>query len=388
MSLPATEWLIDPGTAYLNHGGFGALPAAVAKAAELLRREVEANPTDVFMRQWQGRVDAVRSRVAALLHARTDDLVFVPNATTGSATVLASLPLTAGDEIVVTDHRYPAVRSQVDVLADRHGVLVREAHVPVDVATAGEVVDRVLAEVTERTRLVVLDHIASATGFRFPVEQLVAAVHDAGVPVLVDGAHAPGQIDVDLEALGADFWSGNLHKWVCSPRACAALRVAPRWQDVVRPLVASHDYAHGYQPAFDWTGTFDPVPLLAVPAALDFWESLGWEAARAEQRRLVGDGALLVADRLGTRVAAREEFTASMRLVQLPRPIDVADGVTLMHRLTTEHKVTAYVTHHAGTSYVRVCGQLYNTPNDYDRLATALAGELTASSQGAAGDAA
>lgn len=377
MGVPTTEWLIDPGTAYLNHGGFGALPVPVAQAAELLRREVEANPTDLFMRQWQGRVDAVRSRVAALLHARTDDLVFVPNATTGSATVLSSLPLTAGDEIVVTDHRYPAVRSQVDVLADRRGIVVREAHVPVDVETAGDIVARVLAEVTDRTKLVVLDHIASATGFRFPVEQLVPAVHDAGLPVLIDGAHAPGQIDVDLETLGADFWSGNMHKWVCSPRACAALHVAPRWQDVVRPLVASHDYSHGYQPAFDWTGTLDPIPLLAVPAALDFWEALGWDAARGEQRRLVGDGARLVAERLGTRVAAREEFTASMRLVELPRPIAIADGVALMHRLTTEHKVTLYVTHHAGTSYVRLGGQLYNTPDDYDRAATALAAELS-----------
>jgi isopenicillin-N epimerase len=373
VSLPATEWLIDPGTAYLNHGGFGALPVPVAEAAAALRLEVEANPTDLFMRRWQDEVDAVRARVAALLHARTDDLVFVANATTGSATVLNSMPLQAGDEIIVTDHRYPAVRSQVDVIAGRRGIVVREAHVPVDVESAGDIVDRVLAEVTERTRLVVLDHIASATGFSFPIDRLVRAVHDAGLPVLVDGAHAPGQVEVDLEALGADFWSGNMHKWVCSPRACAVLRTAPEWQDVVRPLVASHDYAAGYQPAFDWTGTADPIPLLAVPAALDFWDSLGWEAVRAEQRRLVGDGARLVAERIGTRVAVRDEFTAAMRLVQLPTPVSVEAGVTLMQRMTTEHKVTAYVTHHAGTSYVRVCGQLYNTPPDYERLADALA---------------
>jgi isopenicillin-N epimerase len=377
MTFPVTEWLIDPGTAYLNHGGFGALPLPVAQAADALRREVEANPTDLFMRSWQGRVDAVRARVADLLRARIGDLVFVPNATTGSATVLSSLALAAGDEVVVTDHRYPAVRSQVDVLAERHGVVVREVHVPVDVESVGEITDRILAAVTERTKLVVLDHIASATGFRFPVEQLVPAVHDAGLPVLIDGAHAAGQIDVDLDALGADFWSGNMHKWVCSPRACAALRVAPRWQDVVRPLVPSHEFFHGYQAAFDWMGTHDPIPMLAVPAAIDFWEALGWEAARAEQRRLVGDGAALVAERLGTRVAVREEFTAAMRLVELPRPIPVDDGVALMHRLTTEHKVTLYVTHHAGTSYVRLGGQLYNTPEDYERAATALAAELS-----------
>jgi isopenicillin-N epimerase len=372
MGVPTTDWLIDPGTAYLNHGGFGALPVAVAEAAAALRREVEANPTDMFMRRWQDEVDRVRERVAGLLHARPADLAFVANATAGTATVLNAFPLSAGDEVVVTDHRYPAVRSQVDVLAERRDVSVRQAHVPVDVPTADDIVDRVMAEITPRTRLVVLDHIASPTGFHFPIEALVTAVHDAGLPVLVDGAHAPGQIEVDLDALGADFWSGNMHKWVCSPRACAALRVAPQWHNIVRPLVASHDFAEGYQPAFDWTGTFDPIPLLAVPAALDFWDSLGWDAVRVEQRRLVGDGARHVAERIGTRVAVADEFTAAMRLVELPRPLSFDDGVALTHRMTTEHKVTAYVTHHGGASYVRLSGQLYNTPDDYDRLADAL----------------
>ena len=372
MGVPTTDWLIDAGTAYLNHGGFGALPVQVADAAAALRREVESNPTDMFMRRWADEVDAVRRRVAGLLHARPDDLVFVPNATAGTATVLNSIPLSAGDEVVVTDHRYPAVRSQVDVLASRRNVVVREAHISVDVAGAEEIVDRVLAEVTPRTRIVVVDHIASATGFRFPVEALVEAVHAADLPVLVDGAHAPGQVEVDLDTLGADFWSGNMHKWVCSPRACAALRVAPQWQDVVRPLVASQDFGKGFQPAFDWTGTADPIPMLAVPAALDFWDSLGWDAVRAEQRRLVGEGARHVAERIGTRVAVAEQFTAAMRLVELPRPLSVDDGVSLMQQMTLEHKVTAYVTHHAGTSYVRICGQLYNTPEHYDRLADAL----------------
>jgi isopenicillin-N epimerase len=372
MALAATEWLIDPGTAYLNHGGFGALPVPVAEAATALRHEIEANPTDMFMRRWQSEVDAVRSRVADLLRARTDDLVFVPNATAGSATALAAIDFAPGDEIVVTDHRYPAVRSQADALAERHGVVVRETHVPVDVQTADEIVDRVMAAVTDRTKLVVVDHIASATGFYFPVAQLVAAAHGAGLPILVDAAHAPGQVEVELESLGADFWSGNMHKWVCSPRACATLRVAPQWQDRVRPLVASHEFAHGFQPAFDWTGTFDPIPLLAVPATLDFWQSLGWDEVRRHQRTLVGDGARHVAERIGTCVAVRDEFTAAMRLVALPCPLSVDEGVALMHRLTTEHKVTAYVTHHAGSSYVRVCGQLYNTPADYERLADAL----------------
>lgn len=366
-----TQWLVDPAVAYLNHGGFGALPVEVAAAAAQIRADVEANPTDVLTRQWQGRVDAVRERVAALLRAQVSDLVFVANATAGTATVLASLDLAAGDEVVTTDHRYPAVHSQLGAEAARRGLHVIETPVPVD-ATAAEIVELVMGNVGPRTRLVVVDQIASPTGLHFPVRELVAAAHASGLPVLVDAAHAPGQVDVDVTAIGADFWVGNLHKWVCSPRACAVLRVAPRWQGIIRPLVASHGYLEGYQGAFDWTGTPDPVPLFAIPAALEFWERLGWDAVRRHQHELATDGARQVAEVLGTRVAVRDELTAAMRLVELPRPLSVGEGVDVAGRLTTEHKVTVHITHHGGSSYVRMCGQLYNVPEHYERLAAGL----------------
>ena len=370
-----TEWLIDPAVAYLNHGGFGALPREVADAAERIRLDIEANPTDVLMRQWQGRVDAVRDRLATLLRGNASELVFVANATAGTAAVIASLALSAGDEVVTTDHRYPAVQSQLGVTAARRGVRIVETHVPVD-ATAAEIVDAVLGNVGPRTRLVAVDQIASPTGLHFPVRELVAAVHAAGLPILIDAAHAPGQVDVDLDALDADFWVGNLHKWVCSPRACAVMRVAPQWQDVVRPMVASNHYAEGFRAAFDWTGTHDSVPLFAIPAALDFWDHLGWEAVRAHQHALVTDGAHHVADVLGTRVAVRDELTAAMRLVELPRPLSIEEGIEVAGRLTTDHKVTAHLTHHAGSSYVRMCGQLYNVPEHYERLAQGLSALL------------
>jgi isopenicillin-N epimerase len=368
----ASGWLVDPTVAYLNHGGFGALPVAVADAAARIRLDIEADPTDMFTRRWQDAVDGVRARVAQLLRGRPEDMVFVGNATTGTATVINSLGLQAGDEILATDHRYPAVANQAAALASR-GVSVVESAVSVDVSSVDEIVATVLAGVTGRTRLLIVDHIASPTGFVFPVRELVAAGHAAGLPVLVDAAHAPGQIDVDLEAIGADFWVGNLHKWVCSPRACAVVQVAPQWQDEIRPLVVSHGYGGDFRASFDLGATHDPVPLLAVPAALDFWDDLGWDDVRRRQRELAGDGARYVAERLGTRVAVAEEFTASMRLVQLPQPLTAAAGVQVGYRLTTEHKVTAYITHHQGSSYVRMCGQLYNTPEHYERLGDALA---------------
>ncbi len=367
-----TTWLVDPDHAYLNHGGFGALPLPVAEAAAVIRAQVEANPTDLLMRRWPAQVDAVRQRVAGFLGAQPANLVFVANATAGTATVLGSLDWQPGDEVVATDHRYPAVASQLGVLL-RQGVKVVEQHVPVDVGSSAEIVEHVMSGVTARTKLVVVDHIASPTGFVFPVADVVAAARERGLPVLVDGAHAPGQLPVDIDALGADFWVGTLHKWVCSPRACAALVVAPRWHDVVRPRVASHGYAAGYQAAFEWTGTADPIPLLAIPAALDFWDGLGWDAVRRHQHALVTAGAHRVAEALRTEVAIADRFTAAMRLVRLPVVLSrEGEREALAYRLITEYGVTAHITEHAGTTYVRMCGQLYNTPEHYERLAEAL----------------
>jgi isopenicillin-N epimerase len=374
--LEQTRWLVDPAVAYLNHGGFGALPVPVAEAAAELRREIEANPTDLFMRQWPERLDGVRGAVAELLRCDEGDLVFVANATTGTATVLASFPFAAGDHIVTTDHRYPAVASQTRSLAERRGVEITQVPIPLDVRDEHDVVGRVMAAVTARTRLVVVDHIASPTGFVFPVAALARAAHEAGVAILVDAAHAPGQVDVDLRAVEADFWVGNLHKWVCSPRAAAVLQVAPQWQDTIRPLVPSHDYAGGFRPAFDWTGTTDAVPVLSIPAAIEFWTSLGWDDVRRHQHALATDGAHVVAGAVGTRVAIADEFTAAMRVVELPVRLDDDERRDLVTRMTRKHKVTAHVTEHQGTTYVRVCGQLYNRPRDYEALAGALVAEL------------
>jgi isopenicillin-N epimerase len=376
VALSELPWLLDPKVAYLNHGGYGALAQPVAEAAAALRLEMEANPTDLFTRQWQPRIDAVRDRVARLLRARPEDLVFVANATAGTATVLASFPFTAGDHVVTTDHRYPAVHEQLTGVLARRGVETTEVPVPLDLTTDDEIVATIMAAVTPATRLVVVDHIASPTGFVFPVAAIARAAHEAGVAVAVDAAHAPGQVDVDLPALGVDFWSGNLHKWVSSPRAAAVLSVAPKWQDVVRPLAASTYYADGFQPAFDWTGTFDPIPVLAIPAALDMWESLGWDRVRSYQRDVATRGAHHVADVLRTRVVIDDRYTAAMRLVELPVRLPTGSLLPLVTRLITEHAVVAHVTEHQGSTYVRMCGQIYNRPEDYERLAAALVAEL------------
>jgi isopenicillin-N epimerase len=196
--------------------------------------------------------------------------------------------------------------------------------------------------------------------------------------VLVDAAHAPGQIDVDLAATGADFWVGNLHKWVCSPRAAAIMSVAPQWRETIRPLVASHHYADGYRPGFDWTGTFDPVNVLAIPAALAYWDALGWDDVRSQQRALVDDGAKRVAAALGTSSPARDEFRAAMRVIELPRTLTDPQAREIETALSRDHRVEVSLMKLHGRDWVRVCGQVYNTTGDYDRLAAALPALLEA----------
>jgi isopenicillin-N epimerase len=368
------DWLLDPDFAYLNHGAFGAMPRVVAEAALELRLMMERNPADLMSRRLPGLLNDVRGRLAEFLHAEEAGCVFVPNATSGTSTVLASLApsFEPGDEVLITDHRYHSVEVQTDLLARRHGVQTVVAHVPLDLTSSDEVVTAIVERITERTRLVAIDAIASASGFVFPVEQIVAASHERGVPVLVDAAHAPGQIDNDLQRIGADFWIGNLHKWICSPRAAGIMSVAPSWRDIVRPHVASHDYAKGLQPAFDWTGTFDPVNLLAVPAALDFWERLGWDDVRRRQRALVDHGATRVAAALGTSAPVAAEFRAAMRVIELPRMVSGDEARDVERDLSTKRQIEVSLMALHDRSWVRVCGQVYNRPEDYDRLADAL----------------
>ncbi|HWC35637.1 MAG TPA: aminotransferase class V-fold PLP-dependent enzyme [Mycobacteriales bacterium] len=375
-----TEWLLDPDVAYLNQGAFGALPKPVAAAAAELRAQMERNPAALLARDLPKRLDRVREQVSALLGGDSAGAVFVPNATAGTATVVASLEpsFSPGDELLTTDHRYGAVHSQLERTAVRSGTRTVVAHVPLDLRTADEVVEAITSRISPRTKLLVVDSIASLSGFVFPLREIVAAAHDRGVPVLADAAHAPGQIDVTLAEIGADFWVGNLHKWICSPRAAAYLHVAPQWRQVVRPPVASHGYSGGFHESFDWTGTYDPTTVLAVPAALGFWSTQGgWEEVRRRQRSIVDDGAKRVAAALDSHSPIDEQFRAAMRIIQLPVTL-TADAARGIEASLAARRIEVSLMPLHGKSWVRVCGQIHNTPDDYERLAEALPEALQA----------
>jgi isopenicillin-N epimerase len=369
-----TDWLLDPEVAYLNQGAFGAMSKPVAAAAAELRAQMEANPASLLARSLPEKLNRVREQVSALLGGDPAGGAFVANATSGTATVIASLEpsFSPGDELLTTDHRYGAVTAQFARSAATHGIIPIVAHVPLDLTTADDVATAITDRITTKTKLLVVDSVASLSGFVFPLAEIVRAAHDRGVPVLVDAAHAPGQIDVNLEAINADFWVGNMHKWICSPRAAAYLHVAERWREQVRPLVASHGYAGGFHEAFDWTGTFDPVNVLAIPAALDFWESHGgWDDVRRRQRETVDDGAKRVAAAIGSHSPIESQFRAAMRIIELPVAL-TADAARDLEAALAARQIEISLMPLHGKSWVRVCGQIYNTTENYDRLASAL----------------
>jgi isopenicillin-N epimerase len=379
----ASAWTLDPDVAYLNHGGFGAAPRSVLAEQQAVRDELERNPVQFLVRRLPGLLADVRTRLAAFLTADEAGLVFVDNATTGTQTVISGIRLGPGDEVLTTDHCYGAALAQLRRAVDAAGATLRIVPVAMPAASREAVAAAVLTGLTGRTRLLVVDHIASCSGLLFPVEEIVAECRRQQVPVLIDGAHATGQVPVDLDRLGADFWTGNLHKWVCAPKASAVLHVAPQWRDSLRPLVASHGLLDGYQPAFDWTGTRDPSSLLATPAALSFFEQAGWENVRAHNNDLARQGADLVAKALGTQGFGTQGFgtqagaaaglAAALQVVRLPRELTEAEARELESRLFDEYRVVVPVTFLGGYRWLRLSAQLYNTPDDYQRLADALA---------------
>jgi isopenicillin-N epimerase len=368
----ASSWTLDRDLAYLNHGSFGAAPISVLAAQQGWRDALERNPTGFLVRQLPDLLAEVRAKLAAFLGADPAGLVFTDNATVGLQTVIAQLKLESGDEVVTTDHAFVPVLTQLHQVAATTGAKIRVAHVPVTAAGTSEVVDAIMAETTGQTKYVVIDHVASCSGMVFPVGQIVAHCRPRGIGVVIDGAHAAGLLPVDLDGIGADLWVGNLHKWLCAPKASAVLYAAPQWRDRLRPLVASHRFDDGFQAAFDWTGTHDPSSLLAATAAMAFFEQIGWPAVWEHNNDLAVRGAELVAGRLGTAAPGGDGLTAAMRLIQLPEPLGEFDAREIERGLLDDYKVVVPITYHDGWQWLRVSAQLYNTIDDYERLASAL----------------
>src|SRR5215813_1560174 len=310
---------LDEAATFLNHGSFGLTPLSVLAAQEALRAEMERQPVQFLGRtNLQPRLRAAAAQLAAFMGAAGEDLVFVDNATTGVNAVLRSFSLKTGDEVLINDHTYPAVRNAVRFVCERAGARIVEARLPFPPESPDAVVAAVTAALTDRTRLAVFDLISSASAIVMPAAALARACRDAGARVVIDAAHGPGMVDLDLPGLGADWVSGNAHKWLFAPKGCALLWAAKAAQQDLHPTVISHGFEQGFTNEFDWTGTRDPTAWLSVPAALGFYRSMGDGALRARNHALALAAADLLVRRWGTEVGAPAGMLGSMAVVRLP----------------------------------------------------------------------
>lgn len=383
----ASHWSLDPDVTFLNHGSFGACPTPVRDYRAQLLDRLEAQPVDFMIRSLpQMYFDTVR-RLEDFLGAEQGSLALVANATSGVATALAAVDLRPGERIVTTGQEYFATRNAVHRRAAEAGAEVVEASAPFPVAGAEELIASIAEQVDRRTALVVVDHIFSPSGMVLPLAGFLEALGPNRPPVLVDGAHGPGQVELDLAGLGVDFYTGNCHKWLCSPKSCAVLYVRPDRQERVRPLAQSYTPADirapisRFQLEHYWNGTYDPTPRLAVPAALDFMGGLfaeGWPEVMSRNRERVLEGRETVCSALGQPPPCPAELVGSMAAVVLPwsEPPHPrrADWTDPLQRRLRELGIEVPVTWSRSPPrrMLRISAQLYNGPAEYGLLADAL----------------
>jgi len=386
------HWLLDPEVVFLNHGSFGACPIQVLEYQARLRDRMEREPVLFLGREIEMLLDEARIELARSVGADAEGLAFVPNATTGVNIALAALALNPGDELLVTDHEYNACRNALETAAQRTGARVVTVHIPFPCTEEDSVVEAVLSAVTRRTRLLLIDHVTSPSALVLPVDRLIRELSSRGVETLVDGAHAPGQVPLALDSLAAAFYTGNCHKWLCTPKGAAFLWVREDFRRSTRPLVISHGANDSrtdrsrFRVEFDWTGTSDPTPFLAVPEAIRFLASLfpdGMAGLQRRNRELALAARVLLSNELGLELPCPDSMVGAMAALVLPGPSipgtePPGRGDPLQDILWNRHRIEVPVIRWPalGCRILRVSCQAYNRLDDYAALAAALRGLL------------
>ncbi len=386
-------WPLDPQVVFLNHGSFGACPRAVLAFQRELQERMEWQPLRFLHREIEDLIDHARDALARFLGAEPGNLVFVANATEGINTVLRSLEFKPGDELLVTDQEYNACRNALDFAAARAGAKVTVADVPFPLKSPDEALDAVMSRAGHRTRLALLDHVTSQTGMVLPIARLVKELAARGIDTLVDGAHAPGMVPLDLQQIGAAYYTGNCHKWLCAPKSAGFLHVQPARQRSIRPLAISHgaNSPRTDRPRFllefGWTGTHDPTARLSVPEALRYIGSLlegGWSEVMTRNRELALAARNVLCRALQVTVPCPEECIGSLAAVPLPDapasepPAPPLYLDPLQNRLREKHGIEVPVIYWPAypKRLIRVSAQLYNSLPQYELLAGALKTEL------------
>jgi isopenicillin-N epimerase len=382
------HWPLAPRTVFLNHGSFGACPKPILALQAQLRQEMEAAPVQFLWRHYEDRLEPARTEVARFVGARPHDLVFVTNATTGVNAVARSLKLRRGDELLTTNHDYNACHNVLVEAARQAGARLVTVRIPFPLRGPGDVVEAVLKAVTPRTRLAMLDHVTSFSALVFPMTQLVRELAARGVDVLVDGAHAPGMLPLQMARLGAAYYTGNLHKWVCAPKGAAFLWVREDKQQAMQPAIISHGHNtprpgfSSFQDRFDWAGTADPTAWFCAAEAIRWLERQypgGWPAIRAANHELAVSARRLLCERLQIEPPCPESMLGAMATLPLPEPFQgrpksgkiEAEQLRLYDEFGIELPFFRFGT--PERRYFRISAHLHNSLADYAYLAEALA---------------
>jgi isopenicillin-N epimerase len=368
-------WPLEPGVTYLNHGGYGVTPDEIMKVQAEWRLRIERNPTAFMTVEYPTAIRDAAALLARYVGAEAEDLVFVDNATTGCNAVLRSLDLQPGDEIMVTDLTYGAIVKAARYVASRTGARLVTVNIPMPVRHDEDVLTAFGAHFTARTRLLILDHIVSPAGLVMPVRRLASLAHGKNVRVLVDGAHAPGNVPLNVTRTGADWYVANCHKWLFAPRACGFLWANGAAREGLHPLAISHGYEQGLAAEFDWTGTRDPSAFLSVPAAIAFHDRLGGRDLMARNAELAYSMGTRLASTLKTNVAAAPSMCAAMVAVRLPKTFatSLEEAGALRQWLSESRNIEVALGYCADAPWLRIGVQAYNEEGDVDTLAAALA---------------
>ncbi len=373
-------WALDGDMVFLNHGAYGATPRELLRLQDQWRARMEAQPVRFFMNELPDLVRAAAGALADFVGATAGRTVLLENVTSGINAVVRSLTFAPGDRIVTTDHVYNAVRNTLRFAAERSGAAVVEVPVPVPLNDAGAVTRALTSALDERAKLVVIDHIASPSALLFPVEDVVRLCRARGIPVLVDGAHAPGNIDLSVDAIGADWYIGNGHKWLCAPKGLAFLVAGENAAADIHPTAISHAYGQGLTAEFGKIGTRDPSAWLCAPDVIDLHNRLGGRALRQRNAALAVTAAEALAGELETVLGGPADRFGAMVSMCLPGdlPATPENAARVRNRLWHDHRVEVLVVTHTGQLWLRISVHAYNDEGDFTGLPEALRATLAA----------
>ena len=370
-------WALEPGTIYLNHGSFGACTKFILEKQQEYHNMIENQPMRFLVRQLEARYNAAKEKITSFVKANPADVVFVQNATAGVNTVFRSLRFDPGDEILITNHTYYACRKLLEYIAEFTGAVLVEAKYDIPVSSPGLITEAVLSKVSPKTKVALIDHITSATALIQPVEEIVRELEKRGVDTLVDGAHVPGSIPLDIERIGAAYYTANCHKWLCSPKSAALLHVRKDKQKPILPLIISHagHKAEPFTERFFWQGTLDPSPVLCAADSIDYMASLmpgGWDAIMKRNHDVCIQARDFFCRELGLTPSCPEEMNAGMTTIELPdlgdmKPPDYKNCDSLQNEIyrTYDLELPLWYWSQPPRRTTRLSVQLYNSPEQF-----------------------